>query len=369
LVGSAWTYRQPLPLPTSPTQRIPARVEKSLAPLTAAVFRSPFRGLQNRVVDATAARHRCAPGKESSMRFRRIRTDTGLAYEVEESDGQWQARPGWEPLGPSPFTPAFERDIADEYFSRSHRCLPFQPLSFRDFMLYEEHVVAAGRGMLRRFHPGSLRVVDTYERVTRRTFPMLKPKPLWYREPIYYMSNHVTFVPSGTPMSFPGYSEALDFELELGFVLNRELRDATPQAATDAIGAFVVLNDFSARDVQRPEMESGFGPQASKHFASSLSETAVIAAEILPKVNSLKGSVAINGTTISTVSSAGMKYTLGEVLAHVSRSQTLRAGELFGTGTLPGGSGMETGHWLRPGDRLTMTLDGVGEIEHDIISG
>jgi 2-keto-4-pentenoate hydratase/2-oxohepta-3-ene-1,7-dioic acid hydratase in catechol pathway len=128
-----------------------------------------------------------------------------------------------------------------------------------------------------------------------------------------------------------------------------------------------VLNDFSARDVQRPEMESGLGPQASKHFASSLSETAVTADEILPKVDSLTGSVAINGRTISTVSSEGMQYTLGQVLAHVSRSQTLRAGELFGTGTLPGGSGMEIGYWLQPGDRLTMTIDGIGEIEHEIV--
>ena len=298
------------------------------------------------------------------MRFRRVRADAELVYEVEGPDGQWEPRPDWEPLGPSPFTSAFERENADEY--PGGRCLPFQPLSFRDFMLHEQHVIDAGHGMLRQFHPGLHRLATTFERTTGRTFPPLKPKPLWYREPIYYMSNHVTFVPSGTPMAFPRYSKALDFELELGFVLGRELRDATPDAAADAIAAFVVLNDFSARDVQRPEMESGFGPQASKHFANSLSETAVTADEILPKINALTGSVAINGRTIATVKSEGMRYTLGEVVAHVSRSQTLRAGELFGTGTLPGGSGMEIGYWLQPGDRLTLTIDGIGEIEHEI---
>lgn len=303
------------------------------------------------------------------MRFRRVRRDAELSYEVEGPDGQWQQRPGWEPLGPSPFAAAYELAIADEHLTDSGHCLPFQPLSFRDFMLYEDHVVNASRGLVRRFHPGLHKVTRVFEGVTKRTFPLFRPKPLWYREPVYYMSNHVTFLPSGTPMAFPGYSKALDFELELGFVLKHRLRDATPAAATAAIGAFVLVNDFSARDVQRPEMSSGFGPQASKHFASSLSETAVTADEVLPKIDALNGSVAINGKTIRTVSSAGMKYSLGEVLAHVSRSQTLRAGELLATGTLPGGSGMEIGRWLKPGDRLTLTLDGIGEIEHQIVDG
>lgn len=301
------------------------------------------------------------------MRFRRVRRDAELVYEVEDSDGTWHPRQGWEPLGPSPFSTAFEMAMADEHIAAAGRCLPFQPLSFRDFMLSEEHVISAARGLLKRFHPRLHRITSTFERATGRTFPMLKPKPLFYREPIYYMSNHLTFVPSGTPMPFPSYSGALDFELELGFVLSRGLRDVTPEAATEAIGAFVLLNDFSARDVQRPEMDSGLGPQASKHFASSLSETAVSADEVLPRIDALRGSVAVNGTTISSVTSENLRYTLGEVLAHASRSQTLYPGELFGTGTFAGGSGMEIGYWLRPGDRLTLTLDGIGEIEHDIV--
>ena len=58
--------------------------------------------------------------------------------------------------------------------------------------------------------------------------------------------------------------------------------------------------------------------------------------------------------------------TLGDMLAHASRDERLCAGELFATGTLPGGSGMETGNWLRPGDHLTLTIDGIGEITHTV---
>lgn len=300
------------------------------------------------------------------MKLRRIRTGTGIQVESLDADGKWV--PGADPaaLGGQVFDDAWLQAAADRQLEHSAYLLPFQPLSFRDFMLYEQHNIDAARGLIRRFHPGLLRVTSLFERVTGRPVPQFKPKPLFYRQPIYYMSNAQSFVPTGTPVAMPSYSRALDYELEIGFVLAAPLFNATPAEATAAIGAFVVLNDFSARDVQRAEMLSGFGPQKSKHFASSLSDTAVTADEILPRIDALTGSVAVNGRTVSTVSSAGMQHSLGDVLAHASRSEPLYPGELFGTGTLPGGSGMETGNWLRAGDTLTLVLDDVGRIEHQI---
>lgn len=300
------------------------------------------------------------------MRLRRVRTATGLAVETLDAEGNWVTHSDLTPLGGRVFDEAWLAAAAERQLRLSDHLLPFQPVSFRDFMLYEQHNIDAARGLIRRFHPGLYRVTSLYERITGRPVPQFKPKPLFYRQPLYYMSNAQTFVPTGTPVAIPDYSQALDFELEIGFVLAAPLFNATAEEAAAAIGAFVVLNDFSARDVQRPEMLSGFGPQKSKHFASSMSDTAVTADEILPRIGALTGSVALNGSVVSTVSSAGMQHTLGEVLAHASRCEPLCPGELFGTGTLPGGSGMETGHWLRPGDTLTLTLDGIGRIEHRI---
>ncbi len=75
-------------------------------------------------------------------------------------------------------------------------------------------------GWSERFHPGLYRVTSRcIERVTGRPVPQFKPKPLFYQQPIYYMSNAKTFVPTGTPVAMPDYSRALDFELEIGFVL------------------------------------------------------------------------------------------------------------------------------------------------------
>ena len=301
------------------------------------------------------------------MKLRRVRTPDGLELQTQDAGGSWRMAEDAAPLGGRVFDREWELSRADEHLEHSTVLLPFQPASFRDFMLYEQHVLDASRGLIRRFHSGQYRVVKTVEALTRRTFPLLKPKPLFYAQPIYYMSNAMTVVPTGTPIAAPSYTRALDYELEIGFVLARGLFNATPAEALDAIGAFVVLNDLSARDVQRAEMASGFGPQKAKHFTSSLSEVAVTADEILPHIDDLQGTVTINGTTVATVSSAGMQHTLGEVLAHASRSEHLRPGELFGTGTMPGGSGMETGHWLRPGDTVELCIDGIGTIEHAII--
>jgi 2-keto-4-pentenoate hydratase/2-oxohepta-3-ene-1,7-dioic acid hydratase in catechol pathway len=240
--------------------------------------------------------------------------------------------------------------------------LPFAPRSFRDFMLYERHAVDAARGFVRRFMPALVPVVSVYEALFRRPFPALVPRKIWYRQPIYYLGNHLAFVPDGEPVSWPAYSKVLDYELEIGVVLARPLRDATPAEAERAIGGFVLFNDVSARDVQREEMLSGFGPQKAKHFSNSMSAELVTADELLPRWEALRGRVKLAGQVVAEVSAAGPRHGLGEMLAHASRGEWLYPGELFGTGTLPGGSGIENGHLPQHGETVTLELDGLGTL-------
>lgn len=246
--------------------------------------------------------------------------------------------------------------------------LPFEPRSFRDFMLYERHAIDAARGFARRFLPRAWPIVRAYEAVLRRPFPALRPGALWNRQPIYYMGNHLAFVLDGEPLTIPSYTRALDYELELGFVLARPLFNATPEDAEAAIGGFVVVNDFSARDVQRAEMRSGFGPQKSKHFRNGLSRVVVSADELLPRWRALSGFLRLNGRLVAEPKCAGPRWSLGEVLAHASRSERLYPGELFATGTLPGGSGIETGQLLSDGDTLEIGIEGIGSITTPIIA-
>lgn len=244
--------------------------------------------------------------------------------------------------------------------------LPFAPRSYRDFMIYEGHAIAAARGFVKCFLPRLAPVIGAYEATTGRPFPKLKPSALWYRQPIYYMGNHLAFVTDGGSVEMPSYTQCLDYELELGFVLAAELHNAKAEEAEKAIGGFLVLNDFSARDVQLAEMRSGFGPQKAKHFANAISPMVVTADEILPRWRELAGSVVINGETVAEPISADPHWSLGEMLAHASRDERLYRGEFFGTGTFTGGSGIETGRLLGPGDRIEVGIAGIGSVANEI---
>ena len=244
--------------------------------------------------------------------------------------------------------------------------LPFEPRSYRDFMLYEQHVVQASRGYVKRFMPGTYNVARAIEAVTRRPFPAFRPAKLWYEQPIYYMGNHLNFVTEGATVRWPSYTRALDYELELGFVITRPLLDADPKEALAAIGGFVVLNDFSARDVQRAEMASGFGPQKANHFCNAMSVTVVTPDEVLPHLGTLSAEVLINDKVVTRCSDRGARYSLGEALAHASRDEPLHPGEFFATGTWPNGTALENGRWLEPGDTISLRIDRVGSLSNII---
>ena len=111
--------------------------------------------------------------------------------------------------------------------------LPFQPRSYRDFMLFEQHVINASRGYARRFMPFSYKIAAAYEHLFKQTFPKFRPHPLWYKKPIYYMGNHLNFVTDGHPVAFPSYTRALDYELELGVMITRHLKNASEKEAME----------------------------------------------------------------------------------------------------------------------------------------
>ncbi|KAK7963695.1 hypothetical protein PG988_010669 [Apiospora saccharicola] len=285
--------------------------------------------------------------------------------------------------------------------------LPFQPLSYRDFMLFPAHYAgaAAGIGALwlkQKGFPISGTLLAWTAWLWHKTtgtflFPF-GPSRIYKRQPIFYQGNHLSIVASGTPVVKPPYCERyLDVELELGVILGQELYNAgSPNEALGAIAGFCVLNDFSARDVQWREMRSGFGPQLCKSFASAISSEVVSADEIyqLLPVNStnpiahppspevegkysrtgnftpLRGRVTVNGNRVAecAIAADDWQFTLGEALMHASQGTKLYPGELFGSGTWPGGAGIEYLSWsVKVGDTVTLEIDGVGSVTNQIV--
>jgi 2-keto-4-pentenoate hydratase/2-oxohepta-3-ene-1,7-dioic acid hydratase in catechol pathway len=246
--------------------------------------------------------------------------------------------------------------------------LPFRPRLLRNFACWERHWTGAARGLVRRYLPRAYPAVRAVETLTRRTFPPLRPGELFATEPSFYLGNALTVIPDGATAPWPAYCRDLDYELELACVVCRPMVDATPDEALAAVGAFLVLNDFTARDEQWRQVRGGiFGPLGkAKTFATAIGAELVTPDEVLPSVDDLTASVSVDGEVWAETSTAGMQYGLGEVLAYASRSEMLQPGELITLGTMPGGSGVEIDRWLAPGQRVTLSIDHVGTLTNTI---
>src|ERR1700722_7436401 len=204
---------------------------------------------------------------------------------------------------------------------------PFRPAAFRDCSLWAEHMVGVARGLLRLRESVAGTVSDGYERLTRRPFPRLRPRPLWYEQPLYYKGNPATFIGDGDTVRWPAYAQALDYELEIGVVIARDGSDLTPQEALGVVGGFVLVNDFSARDVQFREMVEGLmGPAKSKDFGTALGSVVVTPAEFLPVLGALDVEVRVNGELWGAGSTRGMQHSLADVIAYASAGERLGGG-------------------------------------------
>jgi len=247
--------------------------------------------------------------------------------------------------------------------------LPFAPRSLRAFSIYPEHLEQSARVLAARFFPKPVgAVVAAYEKATRRTFPPLKPKGAALEQPAMYVGNHTAMLADGDVVPWPSHTRFLDFELELGFVLGAEVIDATPAESAAAIGGIFVVNDWSARDVQADEYRHGmFGPAVkSKTFNNALGPVVVTADELLDRAGALRGWVRVNGEIWSETSTAGAAHSLGDLIAYASRGERLGPGDIFATGTVPRGSGLELDRWVQPGDVVELELEELGTLTNTV---
>jgi 2-keto-4-pentenoate hydratase/2-oxohepta-3-ene-1,7-dioic acid hydratase in catechol pathway len=232
---------------------------------------------------------------------------------------------------------------------------PVQPASFRDFVAFEQHVQGMTRGAA-------------------------EPMAAWYQQPTYlYGSPHAVVGPD-EPVAAPPDSEALDFELEVGVVIGRDGRDLTPEEAAEHIAGYVIVNDWSARDIQRHEMKGGLGPAKSKDFATTVGPWLVTPDELEPARVAdrldLTMTVHINGEVFGQDSLAHMGWSFEQLVSYASRSAWVRAGDLIASGTCHGGSlaeawgraGKQEPRPLLPGDVVTMTVDRLGTLASPVIA-
>jgi 2-keto-4-pentenoate hydratase/2-oxohepta-3-ene-1,7-dioic acid hydratase in catechol pathway len=217
---------------------------------------------------------------------------------------------------------------------------PLDPVAYRDFMAFEGHFSFGyqWRGLE---VPGVL-----------------------YEFPVSYMGSVHGFLGPDEEVPWPHYTQHMDYELEIGVVIGRTVRDVAPGDALKAVAGLTILNDFSARDIQLREMASGLGPSKGKHFGSAIGPW-IVTLNSLPR-QGLRMASRVNGESWCEASSADMIWSISELVAWASAGETLATGTLLGTGTANGGSGVELGRQLHPGDLVELEVEGLGTLRNRI---
>lgn len=290
---------------------------------------------------------------------------------AEHTDGTWRRIDG-DPdllalLADRERQAAIAQGLGDaEVADPSEAVLPFRPRSIRAFMLWESHVIASSRMLVKRFFPApAAKAVAGFERVTGKTFPKLKPNARFREAPTFYVANHTSVLADGDEMWMPKHTKWLDFELELACVLAKPLVDATPEEALDAVGGWLILNDWSARDVQADDARRNiFGPVIkAKTFANSIG-CDVITPDELPDWTKATGRVRVDGELWCEGATANPQHSLGAMLAYASAGERLDAGDVISTGTMPGCCGLEIDRWIKPGNVVELEIDGIGTLSN-----
>src|SRR5947208_3777053 len=135
--------------------------------------------------------------------------------------------------------------------------------------------------------------------------------------PVYYKGNHRSILGPDEPLAWPSWTEKLDFELEVACILGARGRALTIEEAGRAIFGYTIMNDWSARDVQRDEMAMRLGPAKSKDFATALGPCIVTADEIDPR-DGLTMVARVNGEDWTRASTAAMHWTVPKIIARGS---------------------------------------------------
>jgi len=246
-----------------------------------------------------------------------------------------------------------------DFNSRPTDALPEQgpipaPQTFRDFYAFEAHVATCR---------------------AKRGLPM---DPAWYAQPAFYFSNPLGLIGADVPVFAPRSCEELDYELELGLVIGRGGRDIRREDSWKHVAGITIVNDFSARDLQRREMSVGLGPAKSKDFATAVGPWLVTLDEVMDRIDGegrlhLEMAARVNGKELSRGNVSSMYFTWPQVIEHASRDAMLAAGDLLGSGTVGTGCILElgpenAGGWLKPGDVVELEIERIGVLRTPIVA-
>jgi 2-keto-4-pentenoate hydratase/2-oxohepta-3-ene-1,7-dioic acid hydratase in catechol pathway len=238
------------------------------------------------------------------------------------------------------------------------------PVQMRDFVGFETHFRNAGRSIayLRALDAGDSEAAEAIRKTNE--LPLV---PVYRQQPIYYKCNRFATSGTGADVVFPASCVRPDYELELAAVIGKRGRDISSGDAREHIFGYTIFNDFTARDLQMTEMEGRMGPAKGKDFdGANVLGPCIVTADEIGDPYDLSMRAWVNDEIWSDGNTGSITWSFEQMIEHVSRDETLHAGEILGSGTVGFGCGLEHLRFLADGDVVTLEIESIGAIRNRI---
>ena len=160
----------------------------------------------------------------------------------------------------------------------------------------------------------------------------------------------------------------MDYELEWAIVTQGAGADISREQARAHIFGYTIFNDVSARDIQAQDIrsQSGMGGRSKDFDTGNVLGPCLVTADEITDPYNLTMVARVNEEEWSRGNTSQMDHCFEDVLAYVSRSQTVYPGEVFGSGTVPTGCGLEHNRFLEDGDVVELDVEGIGVLRNRI---
>mgnify|MGYP006276464883 CR=1 FL=1 len=190
--------------------------------------------------------------------------------------------------------------------------------------------------------------------------------------PVLFMKSPGAVQDPQAPIELPTAlaSEAVDYEGELAVVIGRRCKNVGVDEALSAVLGYCCANDVSARDWQkRPELGGGQWCRGKSFDTFAPLGPCLTTAAAIPDPQALELSTSVSGELRQQASTADMIFSVAELIAFLSGSTTLLPGSVILTGTPSGvGMGSDPPRWLKPGDRVEITIEGIGTLSNPVVA-
>jgi 5-oxopent-3-ene-1,2,5-tricarboxylate decarboxylase / 2-hydroxyhepta-2,4-diene-1,7-dioate isomerase len=185
------------------------------------------------------------------------------------------------------------------------------------------------------------------------------------KAPLFFCKSPSAMISHESEIVIPNWLDTrVDHEAELGVVIGKQAKNVTQEEAMSCVAGYTIINDVTARDMQKGDIAAG-----DPWFRSKSIDTFcpvgpyLVPVEEIPDPHALNIKLTVNGEVRQNANTSAMIFKIPEIIAEISRYLTLEAGDLIATGTPEGVSP------IKAGDEIEVSIEGLGTLKNTVVRG